>query len=185
MTKHKNPLHYSCFSWCLALVALVLSGCGDATKQTQKTVPQQPTKEQRITELSKGLGKNVNEMNIAELRRGKEFALLTDNKNAAIKMIDRMVVISTDQQEIAALYLERADLHFDLGRFAKAGKYYEEYLKMYPGSDKVDEVKYKTILCRFYQTLDIDRDQSKTKSALGNHQRNSVVLRIESQNQRC
>ncbi len=37
---------------------------------------------------------------------------------------------------------------------------------MYPGSDKVDEVKYKSILCRFYQTLDIDRDQTKTKSTL-------------------
>lgn len=162
-------IHYGLFA-----VLFILTGCSDSTKKkknysiknnsvtTQKTI----SHDQRLKELSKGLGKNINDMNIAELRRAKEFALLSDNKDSGIKIIDRMIIVSTDQVEIAMLHLERADLHFDIGKFQKAGKCYEEYLKMYPGSDKIDEVKYKSILCRFYQTLDIDRDQSKTKNTL-------------------
>lgn len=156
------------------LLLLFLASCTDSTKQKKSIATKQKaqpikrvvTKEEKIKELSKGLNKSVETMSITELRRAKEFALLTDNKQAAIKIIDRMIIVSTDQQEIAQLHLERANLNFDLGRFQKAGKQYEEYLKMYPGSEKIDEVKYKAILCRFYQTLDVDRDQSKTKNTL-------------------
>lgn len=158
------------------LPLLLLSGCTENTKQKKGIAREKPPassahtkeskKEQRIKELSKGINKNITDMNLVELGRAKEFALLVDNKDSAIKILDRMIILSTDQQEIAHLQLERADLYFDQGRFQKAGKLYEDYIKMYPGSEKIDEVKYKAILCRFYETLDIDRDQTKTKNTL-------------------
>ncbi|MBN1549322.1 outer membrane protein assembly factor BamD [Candidatus Babeliales bacterium] len=109
--------------------------------------------------------KLMTELSIEELEQRKN-KLLATNKIMAFEHIEYMLGHSDDLDLLKQLRLERADLCFDLGHLAKAEEFYREYLTLYPGSDKTEYVNYKTLLCCFYETLEPDRDQTKTREAL-------------------
>jgi len=105
-------------------------------------------------------------MNYKELKITKNKMLKNGNKTSAIKFIESMLPLCDDLKEIHNLMLEIADLLFDTGQLEKAEKIYNEFTLLYPGSNNVEYALYKAILCCFYATLSVDRDQTKTHETL-------------------
>lgn len=111
-------------------------------------------------------GKQLKDLSFDELQNAKNIFLEEDDKENALKYLERMMVVSTDLSVLKQLRLEIADLHFDMGNLESAESSYNEFIKSYPGSDEIEYVDYKSILCSFYQTLDPHHDQSKTEQTI-------------------
>ena len=111
-------------------------------------------------------GKQLTDLTFEELAQLKDAYLENGDKPFAIKCIDRMVIVSSEAQELKDLRIELADLHFDLGNLEQAETVYNDYISFYPGSDLIEYATYKAILSCYYQALESDRDQSKTHQAL-------------------
>ncbi len=88
------------------------------------------------------------------------------DKEMVLKYAERMVKMCDDPAELADLTLEVGDLYFDKGWLTEAEQYYSEYSLIFQGSEKAEYAHYKSILCAFKRTLDIDRDQTKTEEAI-------------------
>lgn len=110
--------------------------------------------------------KHMTDLTFEELAQLKDAYLEQGDKEFAIKCIDRMIILSSEAQELKDLRIELADLHFDLGNLEQAETTYNDYINFYPGSDLIEYATYKSILSAYYQTLEADRDQSKTHNAL-------------------
>lgn len=110
--------------------------------------------------------KTLRHMNFAELEAFKQKCLEDGDRYNAIRTLERMVPICTDLEKLRIILLELADLLFDDGRLEAAGKMYREFVKYYPGNEKVQYALYKAIVCKFYVILDAERDQSATQEAI-------------------
>ena len=110
--------------------------------------------------------KTLRNMNFAELEAFKEKCLAADDRYNAIRTLERMVPICTDLEKLKNILLELADLLFEDGRLEAAGKMYREFVKYYPGNEKVEYALYKAVVCKFYAILDAERDQSSTTDAV-------------------
>jgi len=115
-------------------------------------------REERIAQNNKPL----KELAYNELKDAKDALVEDKDLAGAIRYVERMLVVTTDLNELKELRLEIADLNFDFGDLEKAEELYNEYISFYPGSDLVEYAAYKGILSCFYQTLSSDRDQTKT-----------------------
>lgn len=112
------------------------------------------------------LPRHIKDMNREELIKGREYCIELGYMDLAIKYLERLIIVTENVNELKKYRIELADYYFEAGEFEKAGKLYAQYLEYYPGSIQREYVEYKIILCRFYATLQSDRDQSKTKETL-------------------
>jgi len=110
--------------------------------------------------------KTLRNMNYAELEAFKDRALAANDRFNAIRILERMVPICTDLEKLKNILLELADLLFDDGKLESAGKMYREFVKYYPGNQKVEYALYKAVICKFYVILDAERDQTATRDAI-------------------
>lgn len=110
--------------------------------------------------------KTLRNMNFAELEAFKEKCLTANDRYNAIRTLERMVPICTDLEKLKTILLELADLLFEDGKLEAAGKMYREFVKYYPGNQKVEYALYKAVVCKFYVILDAERDQSSTRDAI-------------------
>lgn len=110
--------------------------------------------------------KTLRNMNFAELEVFKEKCLAANDRYNAIRTLERMVPICTDLEKLKNVLLELADLLFEDGKLEAAGKMYREFVKYYPGNEKVEYALYKAVVCKFYVILDAERDQSSTRDAI-------------------
>jgi outer membrane assembly lipoprotein YfiO len=110
--------------------------------------------------------KNVKELSYEELKELKTRLLVEKKTDAAIKCLEKMVAQCKDVAELKTCMLELADLLFDNGKLIAAEKMYTEFAKLYPGSEKIETVLYKAILCTYKSTLDARRDQTKTQETI-------------------
>ena len=110
--------------------------------------------------------KTLSHMDLGELKLAKESALKKNDKELAIKYLEKMVPQCKDVNGLKDITLELADFYFETGNLAKAGRLYGDFTQLYPGNDKVEYASYKSILCSFYGTLSADRDQSKTRDTI-------------------
>lgn len=110
--------------------------------------------------------KTLRNMNFAELEAFKEKCLTANDRYNAIRTLERMVPICTDLEKLKNILLELADLLFEDGKLEAAGKMYREFVKYYPGNEKVEYALYKAVVCKFYVILDAERDQSSTRDAI-------------------
>lgn len=110
--------------------------------------------------------KTLRNMNFLELEAFKEKCLTAHDRYNAIRTLERMVPICTDLEKLKSILLELADLLFEEGKLEAAGKMYREFVKYYPGNQKVEYALYKAVLCKFYVILDPERDQSSTRDAI-------------------
>ena len=101
-----------------------------------------------------------------ELKDSYAFACAENNMKRALRCLERIATLETDLNKLKDLRLEIADLYFDSGDLEKAESLYQDFLSLYPGSKAIEYAEYKSILCCFYQTLEADFDQSKTRQAL-------------------
>lgn len=148
-----------------------------AKKQTQGVVLQpaaRPTKKERRQERKQEARKrkqteithSFKEMTFQELTITKDKLLKEGNKQAAVKFLERMKTTCDDLAELRAVTLEYADILYDTRDFSTAGTIYQEFTKLYPGSERVEYAHYKAILCSFEQIQDAERDQTKTRETL-------------------
>ncbi len=112
------------------------------------------------------MSKHPKNMSYDELKQAKDILLASDDKTHAPTYIERMIVMGNDLSELKDLRLEIADVYFDLGDLNKAESFYGEFVSLYPGSNAIEYVEYKAILCSFYQTLTSEFDQSKTQQTI-------------------
>lgn len=108
----------------------------------------------------------MRDMTYEELRETKNQRIAEKNIEAAIKYAEKMLPLCKDMHEQKNLMLELANLLFDQGELEKAGKIYQEFVKLYPGTTEIEHASYRAILCSFYAILDCERDQSKTKETV-------------------
>ncbi len=105
-------------------------------------------------------------MTYQDLKDNKNKHVATNNKEVAIKYLEKMVPLCSDLAELHDLMLELKDLSFDTENIENAGKIYNEFINLYPGSPKTEYAYYKAITCSFKQIYDAERDQSKTKETI-------------------
>jgi outer membrane assembly lipoprotein YfiO len=110
--------------------------------------------------------KTLRNMNFVELDAFKCKCLEQKDRYNAIRTLERMVPICTDLTKLKDILLELADLIFDDGKLESSGKMYREFVKYYPGNEKVEYALYKAVLCKYYTTLDPERDQSNTQETI-------------------
>jgi outer membrane assembly lipoprotein YfiO len=108
----------------------------------------------------------MSDMTYEQLKETKNKRIQEKNLESAIKYAQKMLPLCKDMHEQQDLKIELADLLFDNGELEKAGKEYQDFAKLYPGTSKVEHATYRAILCSFYGILDSQRDQTKTKDTL-------------------
>jgi outer membrane assembly lipoprotein YfiO len=110
--------------------------------------------------------KTLRNMDYNEREAFKNKCLAENDRFNAIRTLELMVPVCTDLNKLKDILLELADLLFDEGRLEAAGKTYREFVKYYPGNEKVEYALYKAVICKFYTTLDPERDQSNTRETI-------------------
>ena len=101
-----------------------------------------------------------------ELRLNKERLVREGRKETAINHLEKMLPLCNNIQELRDMTLEIADLLFDIGNLKKAEKLYNQFVQLYPGDKHIEYASYRAILCCFWQTLDAERDQTKTNDTI-------------------
>ncbi len=142
-----------------------------AEKENQKIATGKTAKErqkQRFAHAKKEepFLRSIKEMNFDELKTTKIHAIANGNNDRVLAILKRMMATATDIEELRDVRIELADYSFDNGDLEEAAAQYDDFISFYPGSELVEYAKYKLILCTYYQTLDADRDQSKTKQTI-------------------
>lgn len=137
-------------------------------RQKKETIQQKQAIKKKMREE---LPSRLKDMNEQELKKARAYSLELGYIDMAVKYITRLIIVTQDQALRKKLRLELADIFFERGEFEKAGKLYSQFLEYYPGSEQREYVEYKAILCRFYDTLQSDRDQTKTRETLALTQR--------------
>lgn len=155
----------------LCLFLLIVAGCTHrselqqrAKKNTRK--PENPSLIAQNCATPEELKKNIKKMTVEELERAKNHYVAIGNKTQAILYLEQIITSAADQKMLQDIRLELADLYFDEGHISKASKAYTSYLGLYPGSEDRAYVHYRAILCRFYETFNPDRDQTRTEETL-------------------
>jgi len=100
------------------------------------------------------------------IKETKDSLLARGKKEDAIKKLEKMIPLCNNIQELKGITLEIADLLFETGSIGKAEELFKRFSNLYPGDAKVEYALYKATLCSFWQTLDMERDQSKTKNTI-------------------
>ncbi|MGB8366937.1 MAG: outer membrane protein assembly factor BamD [Candidatus Babeliales bacterium] len=120
----------------------------------------------RYKKKEKQKKKTFSKMAYEDLEIAKNKQIEDGNNDIAIKYLEQMLKLCDDIYKMAAHLLELGDLLFEGEKFEKSGKIYTEFTMLYPGNDQIEYALYRAILCSFYQTLDADRDQTKTTETI-------------------
>ena len=157
---------------------LLLSGCGHRElvvqpqamtrkKSDRKRISKETPSEKKLRrDQETWHHKHTKDMNYDELKRAKNDALFNQDQEKAMEYLARMLVLGTDLQELQEVRLELADLCFETGELSEAEIGYRGFITLYPSSKHIEYVRYRTVLTCYYQTLDSDRDQTKTKESI-------------------
>ncbi len=83
-----------------------------------------------------------------------------------IALLERLIVLSSNDVNMKDLKLQLADLHFSVHHTEKAAALYEDFAVLYPASKEAEYALYKALICRFELALDADKDQTNTKKTI-------------------
>jgi len=134
------------------IFAFIIPGC-------RKTPEAEKTQEKKKRKYFRDLTYN-------ELKINKERLVREGRKDTAINHLEKMLPLCNEIKELRDMTLEMADLLFDVGNLKKAETLYSQFVQLYPGDKNVEYASYKSILCSFWQTLNCERDQTKTKDTI-------------------
>jgi len=110
--------------------------------------------------------KTLRDMSYDEIKVAKDGLLAKKNYYIALKYLERMLKLCDNLNEMADLLLEFADTLWADNKHEKAGKVYQEFASLYPGSDQAEYALYKAILCTEQSVLEADRDQTATRDTI-------------------
>lgn len=108
----------------------------------------------------------ISQMNFQQLLQRKNELLLEGNYETALKYLEKMFKLTEHADQLVYIMLEWAELLMKTGQYAKAEKLFDEFIKLYPGNEYVEQAFVKAIECSWMQTSNFDRDQTKTESTL-------------------
>jgi len=109
--------------------------------------------------------KTLSHKSYDELKKEKLAKVAANDKEGAIRYLEKMEPLCNDLTELKSIILELADFLFDLESYSKAADKYHEFTVLYPGSNEVEYAMYRSIVSNFKLTLDAEHDQSKTIAA--------------------
>ncbi|TET06376.1 outer membrane protein assembly factor BamD [Candidatus Dependentiae bacterium] len=150
------------------------------SKKGSKKVKQEKVSEQKVlcitkrrkkrkkrkTAQSKADKKTISTMNFEGLKKSKNEQVTIGNKDTAIKYLEKMIPLCTDMHELEKIMIELGDFYYETGRLTKSFTMYREFVNLYPGSEKVEYALYRTIICKFDEIYDAERDQAPTRETI-------------------
>lgn len=156
------------FAHCITLTFFTFSSDIQITPPKTEKKNRKARKQEKLTQLKQRPApkKMITKMNYEELKEAKTDLIARGNKDQALKYLEKMIPLCPEVQELGIIMLEYADLLFETGSLAKAGILFEQFARLYPGSAKVEYASYRAILCSFYELLQTDRDQTKTRTTI-------------------
>ncbi|MEX0848750.1 MAG: outer membrane protein assembly factor BamD [Candidatus Dependentiae bacterium] len=108
----------------------------------------------------------ISQMNFHQLLQRKNELLLEGDYEVAIKYLEKMFRLTENAEQLVFIMLEWAELLMKTGQYAKAEKLFDDFIKLYPGNEYVEQAFVKAIECSWEQTANFDRDQTKTEDTL-------------------
>ena len=138
--------------------AIFMPGC--------RKQPQTKNKIETTGKVEEKKHKYFRDLTYDELKINKERLVKEGKKDAAINHLEKMIPLSNDIEELRDMTLEIADLLFETGNLKKSEILYRRFVQLYPSDKNTEYASYKGILCGFWQTLDSQRDQTKTKDTI-------------------
>ncbi len=101
-----------------------------------------------------------------ELKVAKNKAVEGKHFDIAAKYLERMITLCEKVNEKAQLIIELANIHFSQKEYDDAKKWYQEFERLYPGNQLIEQAKKQIILCSKQTILSSDRDQAPTEETL-------------------
>lgn len=109
---------------------------------------------------------NMNDMNYTQLCQRKNELIVMGEYDTAIRYLERMLRTIERPEQVMFIMLELGELFMKIADFRKAERMYFDFVKLYPSSQFAEQAYVKAIECSWMQTLQPDRDQTKTESTL-------------------
>jgi tetratricopeptide (TPR) repeat protein len=106
------------------------------------------------------------EMTYEELTGRRKACQMFNNKEGEIKVIEQMLKICPTTDELTKLWMELADLFFELKQFEMAYVTYKNFMTYYPGHTQFEYALYRAIQSAHHRLPSYDRDQSETEKLL-------------------
>jgi len=110
--------------------------------------------------------KSKEEMSYDELKARATAFMSKKRYDDAAEFFEQIVSQHPDHQDIAGHKLVLGGLYFKLGKYPSAYEMYEHFNQFYPSNPKAEYAKYRAVLAKFYQTLQVDRDQAETEDTV-------------------
>lgn len=110
--------------------------------------------------------KKKEDMSYDELKTQATAFMTKKRYEDAAEFFEQIVTQHSDHQDVAGHKLVLAGLYFKLGKYPSACEMYEHFNQFYPSNTKAEYAKYRAVLSKFYQTLQIDRDQAETEDTV-------------------
>lgn len=142
------------------------SSMSQALQEPPKKLTRAERKKLKRQNKKKNIRHTMRDMSYEELKETKERYVKENDLETAIKYAEKMVPMCHDIDDLKNLTLELADLYYKLSDLEKAGRIYNEFIKLYPGNDKIEYAYYRAIICSGSGVLEADRDQTRTKETL-------------------
>jgi outer membrane assembly lipoprotein YfiO len=101
-----------------------------------------------------------------ELKVAKDKSVQGKHFDIAAKYLERMITLCENVNEKAQLIIELANIHFSQKEYDSAKKWYQEFERLYPGNQLIEQAKKNIILCSKQAILSPDRDQAPTEETL-------------------
>lgn len=101
-----------------------------------------------------------------ELMAAKDRCIASNQFETAAKYLERLITLCENSHEKADLIIEIADLLFSQNDFDAAKKWYQEFVRLYPGNKGIEKAKRSIILCTKQYIRSPDRDQTPTEETL-------------------
>jgi len=108
----------------------------------------------------------VADMSLDELYKARKYYLWSQNIDAAIKTIERILIRDEQQHARAYHMLEVGDLYMLKERYTMAQSVFDTFIQQFPGSNYLGYAYYRKILCHYYNMLEPDKDQEATRNMI-------------------
>lgn len=166
----KNPVLNPVFLLLIVTILLV-SGCAKQNRVDFKTKSTLLSPDQTVANLTEeekaeALRIPSKQMTFAQACYAKDHYEKNNDKFLTLKCAERILAVGGNQEIVCNTTLELAKLSLDDGNYAKAQKYATQYQKLYPGSPDIFEAGYVNIKAHFLDTLNEQRDQTKTNKTI-------------------
>lgn len=109
---------------------------------------------------------HMDDMNYTQLCQRKNELVVMGEYDTAIRYLERMLRTIERPEQVVFIMLELAELFMKSENYRKAERMYLDFVKLYPSNQFAEQAYVKAIECSWMQTLQPDRDQTKTESTL-------------------